>query len=228
MCWRRHGVRRCVVCSTSDIKGEKTGPMSEACLQRPTLVCGARRVAQEAAVQARVCPNGLDALTLHCRGSVVRDAAPLVEHTHHAATTGTPIRLDASPNDTTHYIHLDDAVQRPIRAGASRLLPEPVYDSAAGPRLAMGQLEQTPSRLIPKAEITFATGTVETTAPSSLENQRDRGFPPRSRLARGCGTTLRPPLEPTPPDRPPCGSGRRYRAWCPAGLAPLATMSARG
>ena len=61
---RRHEVGRVVVCSTCDVYGEQTGVLDESALPRPASVCGASKVAAEAAMLGYVREHHLDAVAL--------------------------------------------------------------------------------------------------------------------------------------------------------------------
>ena len=125
---RLHGVGRVVVCSTCDVYGDQTGEMDESTLPRPTSVYGASKVAAEAAMLGYVREHRLDAVALRLSWiyGPGRRTPTTLENMIRAAISGQDISVDAAPDDTTHYLYIEDAVHGLICAGLANTLAERV------------------------------------------------------------------------------------------------------
>jgi nucleoside-diphosphate-sugar epimerase len=186
---RLHKVARVVVCSTCDVYGDLPGDVDETTLPRPVSVYGASKVAAEAAMQAYIREHGLDAVALRL-GWIYgpgRQTPTTLEDMIRASLAGRPLTVAASPEQVTHYLYVDDAVQGLLCAGQVAALPGRVYNISAGQGVAMGDVVKVFAKVAPTCEVTLSGGKASP-VPASLDNRRaarDLGFAPATSLEQG-------------------------------------------
>ena len=148
---RRHEVGRVVVCPTCDVHGEQTGVPGESTLPRPASVCGASKVAAEAAMLGYVREHQLDAVALRLSWiyGPGRHTTTMLENLIRASMTGRAISIDAAAGDITHYLYIEDAVDGLICAGHAKPLALRVYNITAGQGIPMRNIVTMFESLVP-------------------------------------------------------------------------------
>lgn len=186
---RRNGVARVVVCSTCDVYGDVTGVADETTLPRPVSVYGASKVAAEAAMLGYIREHGLDAVALRLAWiyGPGRQTPTSLEAMIRAGMAGTTVKVAAGPDDITHYLYIEDAVNGLLCASLAATLTHRIYNISAGRGVRMQDLVKTFLSLDPKAAI-ILTDTAAPALPETLDNRRaarELGFRPTTSLAEG-------------------------------------------
>jgi len=190
---RRHDGGRVVVCSTCEVYGDNTGPVDEGTPTRPTGVYAASKLAAEAAMLGYINEHRLDAAALRLAWiyGPGRRTATTLEVMLRAADFGKPTSIDAHPDDPTHYLFIEDAVEAVISAARARAVPGRIYNISAGPSLPMRDILGCILQFRPDARLTLAARRPPERHPSDLDNRRaaaELGFritvPPAEGLKR--------------------------------------------
>ena len=193
---RLYGIGRVVVCSTSEVYGATTGRVDEATLVQPHSVYATSKVAAEQAMLGYVREHGLDACALRLSWiyGPGRRTPTRLESLLRAVAMGQPATLDADPDEITHYLHIDDAVQALLRASEVLSLTGQVFNITAGPGISMREVAAIVTGLRPDAQITFAPGArAAGDGPSDMSHDRATamlGFHPNVPLAMGLARLL--------------------------------------
>lgn len=101
--------------------------------------------------------------------------------------SGTAVKVDAGPDDITHYLSVTDAVNGLLCAGQAASLTERVCTISAGPGVPMREMVVRFLNLAPKAAIALAENAAPA-LPEVLDNRRaarDLGFCPMTSLEEG-------------------------------------------
>ncbi len=186
---RRQGVARIVVCSTCDVYGDLTGVVDETTLPHPVTIYGASKVAVEAAMMGYVREHSLDAVALRLAWiyGPGRQTPTSLEAMIRGSMSGTTVRVDAGPDEITHYLYIEDAVSGLLCAGLAETLTERVYNISAGPGIRMRDVVKTFLSLAPEAVILLKDRAAPA-LPEALDNRRAAlglGFRPMISLADG-------------------------------------------
>lgn len=192
---RRHGRARVVICSTCEVYGDAAGTVDETALPRPVNVYAASKVAAEQAAMGYAAEHGVDAVALRLAWiyGPGRRTPTLLEDMLRAAAEDRAKEFDGHPEDPTHYLHIDDAVEGVLRAAHAAALPSPVYNIAAGAALPLGEVFARIRWLRPKARITLAPRRPPERHPAELDNRRaaaELGFRPTVELTEGLKRSL--------------------------------------
>ena len=105
-----------------------------------------------------------------------------------AAMSGRDISLDASPDDITHYLYVEDAVNGLICAGQAGILPDRVYNITAGSGIPMRRVVEMLRPMGRQCTVTLLRQSVAAGGPSTLDNHRaarDLGVFPATPLDEG-------------------------------------------
>lgn len=193
---RLYGIGRVVVCSTSEVYGATTGRVDETILVQPRSVYAASKVAAEQAMLGYVREHGLDACALRLSWiyGPGRSTPTRLESLLRAVVMGQPATLDADPDEMTHYLHIDDAVQALIRAANVLSVKGQIFNVTAGPGIPMRDVAAIVSSLCPNAQIAFAPcARAADDGPSEMAHDRATatlGFHPKVPLAIGLARLL--------------------------------------
>ena len=193
---RLYGIGRVVVCSTSEVYGATMGRVDETTLVQPRSVYAASKVAAEHAMLGYVGEHGLDACALRLSWiyGPGRRTPTRLETLLRAVAMGQPALLDADPDEMTHYLHIDDAVQALVRAATVPSMKGQVFNITAGPGIPMRDVAAIVSDLRPDAQIAFAPGArAAGDGPSDIAHERATamlGFHPKVPLAAGLASLL--------------------------------------
>ncbi len=191
---RIHGAPRVVVCSTSEVYGATKGRVDEATLPAPRSVYAASKVAAEQAMASYVREHGVDACALRLSwiyGSGRRTPTRL-DTMLRAVSSAKPVVLDADPEEMTHYLYLDDAVQALVMAAEAETLAGQILNVTAGAGRPMREVADIVGDLRPGAQISFRPSSVSqgsvSAGPSHIANERAfavLGFRPEMTLPEG-------------------------------------------
>jgi len=187
---RLHGAGRIVVCSTANVYGDLTGPVDEDTLPMPTSVYAASKLAAECAVAGYACENGLDSIALRLSwvyGPGRRTPTEL-EQVLRAALTGGTAAFSEAPDDFTHYLYIDDAVEGLICAGRASALADRVYNITSGAGVTAQHLVNIIADLRPGFRVSLSAPQTAPAGASIIDNRRaeqDMGFSPITDLRAG-------------------------------------------
>ena len=192
---RRHGVRRTVLCSTSEVYGSRTGRVDEDSAPVPESVYAANKLAGEHAMSGYLRQHGVDAVALRLSWiyGTGRTTPTTLQALLRQVTSGSPARLDACGSDITHYLHVDDAVEASIAAARTDSLTERVLNVTAGAGVPMEEVAAIVRKLVPNARVTFARDDVAPSGPSEIDSTRAAvaiGFRARIALESGIARCL--------------------------------------
>lgn len=194
---RRHGCARFVLCSTCEVYGEADGVAGETNLPSPANVYAASKVAAEQAMLGYVHGHGLDAAALRL-GWIYgpgRQTPTALEAMLRAAVSGTPETIDADPDERTHYIYIDDAVDGVLRAIEVPVLTGRVYNVTAGTAVPMRDVAASIRALCPGSRFELSPSAPCETHPVSYATrlaETELGFNARTGLVEGLRRTLAP------------------------------------
>lgn len=187
---RRHSVGRVVVCSTTEVYGDRGGRVDETTPPAPTSVYAASKLAAEHATLAWADQHGVDALAL--RLSWVygpgRRTPTMLETLLLNALGGRATVIDGHPSDPTHYIHVDDAVDALIAAAAASSVRQRVYNATGGAGGQLGCVVETVRRLLPATQVKYGPSPPRATGPDEIAIDRiaaDLGYAPCTAFEAG-------------------------------------------
>lgn len=193
---RRGAAGRVVVCSTANVYGDLTGPVDELTLPMPTSVYAASKLAAEGAVVGYAREHGLDTIALRLSwiyGPGRRTPTEL-EQVLRAALTGGSARFSEAPDDFTHYLYIDDAVDGLICAGRACALSDRIYNITAGLGVPTRRLAEIITELRPGSRVSLAAPQTSAAGASIIDigrAKRDLGFHPATELKAGLEKYLR-------------------------------------
>lgn len=193
---RFYGIGRVVVCSTSEVYGATRGRVDEATLVQPRSIYAASKVAAEQAMLGYVHEHGLDACALRLSWiyGPGRRTPTRLESLLRAVAMDQPATLDANPDEMTHYLNIDDAVQALIRAATVPSLTGQIFNITGGPGIPMREVAGIVTGLRPNAQLAFAPGArIANDGPSDIAHDNATamlGFHPKVSLAKGLACVL--------------------------------------
>ena len=188
---RRHGVARVVVCSTTEVYGGRSrGIVDEDAPPEPDNVYGASKAAAEQAVLGYRREHDLDAVATRLSwvyGPGRRTSTDL-ERLLRAGIEGRRVTLEGRPDDTTHYLFVDDAVEGLVCAATSRQVRHPVCNVTTGEGVALGEVVERARSILPGLAVEFAGKVPAAGGPAGFDGARAAsvlGYRPRVELAAG-------------------------------------------
>lgn len=167
---RLHGVGRVVVCSTTEVYGDRRGRVDETTPPAPTSVYAASKLAAEHATLAWADQYGVDAVALRLSWiyGPGRRTPTMLETLLLNALGGRATLIDGHPSDPTHYIHIDDAVDALIAAAMTNSLGHRVYNATGGAGFPMGQVVEIVRRLLPTTQVEYGRRPRLATGPDEI------------------------------------------------------------
>lgn len=185
---RRHGCGRVIVCSTSEVYGRRQDSVDEDTPPGPPSVYGASKLAAEAAVNGYA-SEGVDAVALRLSwiyGPGRKTPTTLNSVMRSIAATG---RADVAgrPDDPTHYLFIDDAVQGLLCAAGADHVPRCVYNITAGKAVPLIDVMRRVEAFVPGARIVLreAPPSPSPACIASTAARRDLGFEVATSLETG-------------------------------------------
>ena len=171
---RRHGVGRIVVCSTTEVYGQLAGRIDETTLPQPCSVYGASKLAAEQATLGYARQHGLDAVALRLSWiyGPGRRTPTALERFLRNAIAGRDAILDASANEFSHYLHIDDAVQGLLRAATAQSAGDRIYNISAGAGVPMTGIVEIVRRLFPAGAASCHPASEAHSGVSDIDNRR--------------------------------------------------------
>lgn len=187
---RRHRVGRVVVCSTTEVYGDRTGRVDETTAPRPGSVYAASKLAAEQASLAWGRQHGVDALALRLSWiyGPGRRTPTALETILRNAIRGRTTVVDGHPADPTHYLFIDDAVAALVAAARSKAAGHRLYNATSGAGLPLGQVVRTVRRILPQTQVEYRRDRSPGTGPGDIAIDRisaDLGYAPRVSLEAG-------------------------------------------
>lgn len=187
---RRYSAGRVIVCSTTNVYGDLTGQVDEQTLPMPTSVYAASKLAAENAVLGYVREHGLDTIALRLSwiyGPGRRTPTEL-EEVLIASLKGRTATFSAAPDDFTHYLYIEDAVDGLICAGRASVPPERIYNITAGLGVQARRVAEIIAELRPGFRCRLSSPQPSSGGPSAIDIRRagqDLGFHPATKLDVG-------------------------------------------
>jgi nucleoside-diphosphate-sugar epimerase len=189
---RLHRVGRVVVCSTTEVYGDRAGRVDETTSPEPTSVYAASKLAAEHATLAWAGQHGVDALALRLSWiyGPGRRMPTMLETLLQNALRGRKTVIDGHPSDPTHYIHVDDAVNALTAAAAAtaNACGHRVYNATGGAGLQLGRVVEIVRRILPATQVAYRNTNPRATGPGEIVTDRisaDLGFAPYVDLEAG-------------------------------------------
>ncbi|WP_229154646.1 NAD-dependent epimerase/dehydratase family protein [Aurantimonas sp. VKM B-3413] len=172
---RRHGVSRVIACSTSEVYGSRSrGIVDEEVSPAPDNVYGASKAAAELAVLAYRREQGLGAVSVRLSwvyGPGRRTPTDL-ENLLRSGIEGRRVSLKGHPDDITHYLFVDDAVEGLVRVAMAEVLRHEIYNVTAGEGIPLGHVIETARSLLPGLEVELLGDGPAREGPSGFDGAR--------------------------------------------------------
>ncbi len=187
---RLHAAGRIVVCSTTNVYGDLAEPVDERTRPSPKSVYAASKLAAENAVQGYVHEHGTDAIAVRLSwiyGPGRRTPTEL-ENILRTALAGKQAVFSAAPDDFTHYLYIEDAVDGLICAGCAAAPTDWIYNITAGAGVPAYDLAKIIADLRPGVRLTLSSPQITASGPSAIDigrAKRDLGFSPNTELGVG-------------------------------------------
>lgn len=180
---RRHAVGRIVICSTTEVYGNPCGPVDETALPQPASVYAASKLAAEQVMLGYVREHSLDAVALRLSWiyGAGRKTPTMLEAMLRAAISGDQVTFAAHPDDITHYLPVDDAVDGLLCAARAAVLPQSIYNITTGHGLPLRDIVGCIAHLRPQARIGLSGAPSRSGGPTVIDNRRavsDLGYRP--------------------------------------------------
>jgi nucleoside-diphosphate-sugar epimerase len=188
---RRAGVERLVFCSSIDVYGSRhAGLIDEDAGLDPDTVYGASKAAAEKLLLGYRREYGLDAIALRLSWiyGPGRSTPTSLEAMLRDGLAGRRSRLDAHPDEATHYLHVDDAVRSLLCAATVRETRRATFNATAGAAAPYQAIVAAAQRVLPQLQVDFAAEPPLPDAPSGYDQTaaaREIGYAPEIAFATG-------------------------------------------
>lgn len=191
---RRCAVPRVVFASSTEVYGSRSAPADEETPPDPGSVYAASKVAAEAACRGFRRQHGVDVVIVRLAWiyGPGRTTPTTLERLLRDALAGRTTAIDGHPDEPTHYLHVDDAVDALLAAATAARPPHDLYNASAGAARPLREVVDTVARLVPGAAATYRAA-APAAAPAAIAAGRmaaDLGVVPRVDLAEGLSRTL--------------------------------------
>jgi nucleoside-diphosphate-sugar epimerase len=187
---RLHRVGRVLVCSTTEVYGDRRGRVDETTPPEPTSAYAASKLAAEQATLAWAGQHGVDALALRLSWiyGPGRRTPTMLENLLLNALRGRKTVVDGHPSDPTHYIHVDDAVDALIAAAMTNGVGHHVYNATGGAGLPLGRVVEVVRRILPATQVEYGRSQPLAKGPDEISIDRiaaDLAYAPHMDLEAG-------------------------------------------
>jgi nucleoside-diphosphate-sugar epimerase len=155
---RLAGVGRVVFCSSIDVYGSRhSGMVGEDAALDPDTVYGASKAAAEQVLRAFRREHGLDAIALRLAWiyGPGRSTPTSLEAMLRDGLAGRRARIEAHPHETTHYVHVDDAVRSLLCAATVLCTDRAAFNATAGAGLPYAAVVAAARTVLPQLEVDF-------------------------------------------------------------------------
>lgn len=187
---RLNSVGRVVVCSTTEVYGDRRGCVDETTLPEPTSVYAASKLASEQATLAWAEQHSVDALALRLSWiyGPGRRTPTMLETLLRNALRCSKTVIDGHPSEPTQYIHIDDAVDALIAAATTTVLRQRVYNATGGVGVPLRQVVEIVRHILPATQVEYGRSHPLAMGPDEILIDRiaaDLGYAPRIDLEAG-------------------------------------------